>query len=740
MKVSSFLLIASIVCFWNYASKAQNSDISYLTVLSPNRLIKVYHKDSSYFRAASSWGALIQGPNLVASATIPQTDAFLCNSDNSDFNGKIVLINRGTCEFSTKALHAQNLGAIAVIIVNFENALLTMGAGAVGNQVHIPVLFVTNEVGAPLIEAVKNQESVVLSIGNSPEGFSFLNGRLIHDENTNCKSDIIESSLSYWSINIEDKTGYQYRIKSNEKGYYYSFLNPENSPYKLNLISPNNSWFDCEGEKIISTGKGDTSTVDFLAKGIKDCVELHTEISSSRLIRCFPTSFTVQVCNLGTLPAENAFVDVKLAKFFDPIENTNINFSLLNPDLYRFNLNTIKSNQCIEIKFIAKVSCDSAQLGQTLCYSAHAYPDTSCKELSALWSGANLIIKDTCTYRDVVFDIHNNGTGDMTKRSTYLVFKDDQLYRSAQFQLAKGKTETIIVPADGSTWHVQANQEAYNPKNSIVYKTNEACSGNGTFNTGFALNFPIGEEGFASDEDCREVRGAYDPNEKEAIPRGNGPDHLINLNTEIEYTIHFQNTGNDTAYNIIVEDELPAALDVKSIHSLNSSHPFQLEIFPKAKLVFKFNKIALVDSFANEPKSHGFVSFKIKQNPNNAIGTQIENKADIFFDFNPPISTNYTFHEVGITRELVSNELLDLPDVIELFPNPGSPESEFQLQSNEYDKAKWKLIDLNGTTLASGRVLVDRISFPVSINLNGVYILELELGTHKKLIKKLIIN
>ena len=170
MKVSSFLLIASIVCFWNHAAKAQNSDIAYLSVLSPNRLIKVYHKDSSYFRAASSWGALIQGPNLVASATIPQTDAFLCNSDNSDFNGKIVLINRGTCEFSTKALHAQNLGAIAVIIVNFENALLTMGAGAVGNQVHIPVLFVTKDVGTPLIEAVKNQESVVLSIGNSPEG------------------------------------------------------------------------------------------------------------------------------------------------------------------------------------------------------------------------------------------------------------------------------------------------------------------------------------------------------------------------------------------------------------------------------------------------------------------------------------------------------------------------------------------------------------------------------------------
>lgn len=735
------MLVFFLICGVSFSLKAQNGEIVYLNVLSPNRLIKNYHKDSSYFSRASGWGALIQGPNIVAEAAIPQTDELLCVNDNSDFNGKIVLINRGSCEFSTKALHAQNLGALAVIIVNFENVLLTMGAGAVGNQINIPVLFVTKDVGAPLFEAVKNKENVVLSMGNTPAGFSLLKGQLIHDENSNCKPDALESGLSFWNINIEDKTGYQFRIKSNDAGYYQTYLNPDFGPFKLNLISPNNSWFDCDGEKIISIVKGDTSNVHFVANGIKDCVELHTEISSSRLIRCFLTDFTVSVCNLGTLPAENAFVDVELAKFFDPIGNANVNFILLNPDLYRFNLNTIKSTQCIEIKFTSKVSCDSAQLGQTLCYSAHAYPDTSCKELSALWSGANIIIKDTCTNRNVVFDIQNNGTGDMAKRSAYAVFKDDQLYRSAQFQLAKGKAETIIVPADGSTWHVQANQEAFNPINSIVYKTNESCSENGIFSTGFALNFPIGEEGFASDEDCREVRGAYDPNEKEAIPWGFGPSHLINLNTELEYTIHFQNTGNDTAYNIIVEDELPTALDVESIHSLCSSHPFELEIISNSKLVFKFNKILLVDSFTNEPKSHGFVSFKIKQMPNNAIGTIIENMANIYFDFNPPISTNYTFHEVGITKGLVSSELLKSKTSVELFPNPGNSESVFQLQSDQFDKVIWRLLDINGALLATGQVIKNTIKFPDLINLNsGIYLLELESRIQGRIQIKMSIN
>lgn len=734
------MLIVSIICCFRYASNAQNGDIMYLNVLSPNRLIKNYHKDSSYFRPASGWGALIQGPNIVAEAAIPQTDGLLCVNDNSDFNGKIVLINRGTCEFSTKALHAQNLGARAVIIVNFENALITMGAGTVGNQINIPVLFVTKDVGAPLIEAVRNNENVILSMGSTPAGFSLLNGQLINDENSNCKPDAFESELSYWNLNIEDNTGYQFRIKSNETGYYQTYLNPDFGPFKLNLISPNDSWFDCEGEKIVSTVKGDTSSVNFLANAIKDCVELHTEISSARLIRCFPSSFTVRVCNQGTLPAEKAFVDVKMAKYFELIENSNSNFTQLAPDFYRFDLNTIKPNQCKDIYFTSKVSCDSTELGQTLCYSAHAYPDTSCKELSALWSGANLIINDTCTNRNVVFEILNNGTSDMSKRSTYVVFKDDQLYRSAQFQLAKGKSESIIVPADGSTWHVQANQEAFHPINSIVYKTNESCSENGIFNTGFALNFPIGDEGFASDEDCREVRGAYDPNEKEAIPIGFGPSHIINMNTELEYTIHFQNTGNDTAYNIIIEDKLPAALDVNSIHSLCSSHPFELEFGSNAKLLFKFNSISLVDSFTNEPNSHGFVSFKIKQMPNNAIGTIIENMANIYFDFNPPISTNYTFHEVGITNDLVYSEFLNPNTSFELFPNPGSPESVFQLKSDKYDKAIWKLLDLNGTILTSGQIIKNSIKFPASINLyKGIYLLELQSRTNGKIIKKMLI-
>lgn len=65
-----------------------------------------------------------------------------CFNPVNNLNGKIALIDRGNCEFGKKILNAEKAGAIAVIICNFEDAFVNMGAGAVGSQVTIPSVFV----------------------------------------------------------------------------------------------------------------------------------------------------------------------------------------------------------------------------------------------------------------------------------------------------------------------------------------------------------------------------------------------------------------------------------------------------------------------------------------------------------------------------------------------------------------------------------------------------------------------
>ncbi|HND88331.1 MAG TPA: M36 family metallopeptidase, partial [Saprospiraceae bacterium] len=54
--------------------------------------------------------------------------------------GKVALIDRRSCEFGEKALNAQKAGAVACIICNYQEGTISMGPGAMGGQVTIPVV------------------------------------------------------------------------------------------------------------------------------------------------------------------------------------------------------------------------------------------------------------------------------------------------------------------------------------------------------------------------------------------------------------------------------------------------------------------------------------------------------------------------------------------------------------------------------------------------------------------------
>ncbi len=67
-------------------------------------------------------------------------------------SGKIALVDRGTCDFSQKALNAQKAGATGVIVANNQGgtALMSMGAGTGARRVTIPAVLISQTDGAAL--------------------------------------------------------------------------------------------------------------------------------------------------------------------------------------------------------------------------------------------------------------------------------------------------------------------------------------------------------------------------------------------------------------------------------------------------------------------------------------------------------------------------------------------------------------------------------------------------------------
>src|SRR5258706_1347219 len=148
------------------------------------------------------------------------------------------------------------------------------------------------------------------------------------------------------------------------------------------------------------------------------------------------------------------------------------------------------------------------------------------------------------------------------------------------------------------------------------------------------------------------ITGSFDPNEKTVeqpasafIPATQG---LFN------YTIQFQNTGIDTAFNIEVIDTLDSDLNVTTFVPGASSHPYNTDITAQDVIHFYFNNIFLSDSTTDVPHTPGFVSFQIHSKANLPHGTAINNTANIVFDFNPPVATNTTQNTVDLTLSINS--------------------------------------------------------------------------------------
>ena len=143
-----------------YTTAAQGSILDYeriIEVTAPAGIAGNYIMEPASFGPSITGGGITGELIIVNDGVGTATDA--CEPIVNDLTGKIAYIDRGTCNFDSKVLKAQQAGAIAVIIANnvADPAYIIMSGSSVvdGIPLTIPAVSITQADGAILTGAAQ---------------------------------------------------------------------------------------------------------------------------------------------------------------------------------------------------------------------------------------------------------------------------------------------------------------------------------------------------------------------------------------------------------------------------------------------------------------------------------------------------------------------------------------------------------------------------------------------------------
>ena len=181
---------------------------------------------------------------------------------------------------------------------------------------------------------------------------------------------------------------------------------------------------------------------------------------------------------------------------------------------------------------------------------------------------------------------------------------------------------------------------------------------------------------------CNLVMAAYDPNSKTSFPQGAIKEPV----EKIDYTIQFQNLGDYKATTVRVVDTLDSRLPIEYIRIKGTSHPkpYSLEVRNNV-LIWIFKGINLPDSASDPEGSKGYISYEAKvKSAFLKQGDQIDNKAEIYFDYEKPIVTNlasvYLRNETSSIVPFSSKEAIKS---LMAYPNPFGSQITIENNANE---------------------------------------------------------
>ncbi len=575
-------------------------------------------------------------------------------------------------------------------------------------------------------------------------------GIVFNDVNNNCLN---ESEMGLTNVNAVINPG-NFIVQTNSSGRWSIDSLPLGN-YTITIGTPNNWISSCPiTQSFTVTNPFEiTSGPDFGLISNNPCSDPEVSIYAPFLRPCLPNQMIyVSACNQSTATGSlNAsYVDVELDPLMT-VTGSSLPYTNQGNNIYRFQTGTLNPSQCVSFNITTTISCN-AMLGQTLCMDANLFPVQSCaldtipsdpivnngtvgtlngfpQPCTLPWDQSSLSVDGWCANDSIYFTITNTGSpggGDMECYSPMWITVDGVVTYTDSIMIPGGQTITLVYSGNGATWILNAEQHPLHPGNSHPNAHIEACGDTTNWTPDIVDDFPQDDADPVVDIYCGVVTGAVDPNDKTGYPIGQTDQKYIQPNQQLQYVIRFQNTGTDTAFTVVIRDTLDTDLNIFTVTSGVSSHQYNFRMYGPRVLEWTFNNINLPDSSTNSEGSNGFVTFHVEQVPNLAPGTEITNDADIYFDFNDPITTNTTMHRIyeGFVSVLNLEELTQKGKSLLVYPNPASNSITIKGETNI--NQPFSIFDQMGREVFKGKLTGTETEVNLSALSKGMYTLKIE--------------
>lgn len=509
------------------------------------------------------------------------------------------------------------------------------------------------------------------------------------DNNGNCQSDPTDPLAADVQVRLEGVGQILLKATNQQGRTRFGYL--ESGPFDLLLPQfPAGNWAVCQ-EPITLNPNGSTDTIraTLLLSPLIQCPELTVHLGLPSFFRgCLRTSdLQVSTENTGTVTAQG----VKIAVVIPPVLELLASVPPLDGqqgDTLFFDLGSLDPFGKSNVILTVRTKCDTFLVGQALCIETFATLDNACPKNLPAFSEIKASAK--CVDGNLVrLSLENIGDAPTQGYHAYKIIRNDLIMNDNPFNLAAHESLSFDFNADGATWRLEATKFDDGTETAASV---ENCNG---LTPGWITGFWQDHGPLEYDFDCRQVIGSYDPNRKTVVPNA----YVIRPNKPMQYTIDFQNIGNDTAFRVLLRDALSTSLDLNTFRPGYASHPYSWEIKGRTLEVL-FDPISLPGSGMNVAASQGFFSFEIDQKPDLPEGTYIQNTATIVFDYNPPIYTNYVTQQIGRLTVQVDEAQLNAT-AWQVLGNPTSNTAIFRTTEFISGDKQFELYDISGKRVRS---------------------------------------